>query len=184
MIELRGRLVVLWRPVLPSVERDGDSPIIGSDHALRVRRINPQSVIVAMWNLNLVEEMPAIGGLVGVHIHDVEHVLVARIGDDMHVVPRPLPQAVAGVYQLPRLAAVVRPIQPAIWIVGLDQRVHAIRIRRHRHSDLAVRALSAARALPDASRSFRRRWTDRCRYPARHWPCSTKSVAPATTQQR
>src|SRR5579864_8709565 len=46
----------------------------------------------------------------------------------------------AGVYQLPRLAAIVGPIQPAVGIMSLDQRVHPIGIRRYCDSDLSVRS--------------------------------------------
>ena len=88
--------------------------------------------------------MPTVGRFVGLDVHDVENVLVARIGDDVHVVPRTLPQAVIGIHQLPRFAAVIRAIKSAIRIVRLDQRVHAVRVRRHGHADLSVWPLRQA----------------------------------------
>ena len=107
-------------------------------------RIDPESVIVAVRNSDLVEQVPAVGGLVGLHVHDVEHIFVARIGDHVHVVPGPLPQAVAGVHQLPRFAAIVGAIESAVRIVGLDQRIDAIRIGGDRHADFSIRPLGQA----------------------------------------
>jgi hypothetical protein len=140
-MESRRWLIVLGRPVLAAVERHCNSAVVGSDHSLSILRIDPQPVIVAVRKFELVKQMSAVGRLVGVHVHDVENVLVPRIGDHVHVVPRPLPQTVVGIHQLPRLAAVIGPVQSAIRIVCLDQRVHALRIRRHRYADLSVWAL-------------------------------------------
>ena len=101
-------------------------------------RIDPQAVIVAVRNVHFVEQMAAVGRFVSVHIHDVEHVLVARVGDDVHVVPRPLPQAVARIHQLPRLAAVVGAIKSAVRIVSFDQRINAIGVRGDRYANFPV----------------------------------------------
>src|SRR5215469_3865139 len=85
--------------------------------------------------------MSAVGGLVGLYVHDVERVLIPGIGNHVHVVPRPLPQTVARIHQLPRLATIVGPIESAVGVVRLDQRIYAIGIRTDRHADLSVRSL-------------------------------------------
>src|SRR5579885_2604645 len=85
--------------------------------------------------------MSAIGGFIGVHIHDVERVLVSWIGDHVHVVPRPLPETVAGIHELPALPAIIGAIQSALCVVSFDKRVHAIGVRAHRDANLSVRPL-------------------------------------------
>ena len=138
VIELRGGLIVLARPVLAAIESYGDATVVGGDHAARVAGIDPQAVIVAVRNFNFVEEMAAVGGFESLHVHHVNGVFIARIGDDVHVIPGALPQAVAGIDEVPGFAAVIGAIEAAIGIVGLDQGVDAIGIGGDGDADAAV----------------------------------------------
>ena len=95
-------------------------------------------MVVAVRNLDLVEEVAAVGGLERFNVHHVDDVFIARVGDDVHVIPRPLPQAVAGVDELPGLTAVVGAIEAAVGIARLDQGVDAIGIRSDGDADASV----------------------------------------------
>src|SRR5258708_1375680 len=118
--------------------------MVGGDHAARVAGIDPQAVVVAVGNFYLVEEVAAIGGFESFHIHDVDDVFVPRIGDDVHVIPRSLPQAMAGIDELPSFAAIVGAVQAAIGIAGFDDGVDAIGVGRDRDANASVGAFGQA----------------------------------------
>src|SRR5215472_3662055 len=48
VIELGGRLVVLRGPGIPAVDGDGGSAVVAVDHTLRIVRIQPQAVMIAV----------------------------------------------------------------------------------------------------------------------------------------
>ena len=139
VIELRGRLIVLPGPALAAIQADCHAAIVAGNHAPGVLRIDPQSVIVAVRNFDLVERASAIGGPEELHVEDVNRVRVLRIGDHVHVIPGPLVQAVTAIHQIPAVAAIVRAIEATLF--RLDDRVHAIRVRCHRHTDSSVGTL-------------------------------------------
>ena len=141
MVELRRRLVILPSPGLASIQAYGCTAIVTGNHALRIPRIDPQPVIVAMRNLDLVEGTSAVGGLEELHIQDVNRVGILRIGDHMHVVPGPLIQAVTAIHQVPAVSAIVGAIEARIFILRFNDRVYAIGIRRHRQPNASVRSL-------------------------------------------
>ena len=141
MIELRRGLIVLARPVLAAIQGNRDPAVVGRDHAPRISRINPQPVVVAVRNFDLVEQVTAVGGLEGLDVHDVHDVFVSRVGEDVHVIPRPLPQAVTGIDKDPCFAAIVGPVQPAVGIVRFDEGIHSIRICRNGNADASIRSL-------------------------------------------
>ena len=95
-------------------------------------------MVIAVGNLYFVEQVAAIRGFVGVNVHDIEAVLVLRIGDDVHVVPGPLPQAMAGIDQLPRLPTVVRAVESTIRIVRLNQGIDALGVGGDGHANFSV----------------------------------------------
>ena len=69
----------------------------------------------------------------------------------MHVIPGPLPEAVAGIDELPGLAAIVGAVQAAIGVARLDDGVDAIGVGRDGNADASVRAFGQAvffEALP------------------------------------
>src|SRR5215510_6175199 len=96
-------------------------------------------MMVAMRNLYLVEGPASVCGTIGIDIHYVRRVRVLRIGNDVHVIPRPLNQTVASVHHLPGLTAVIRAIQSSL--ICLDERVYPLRIRRDRYTNTPVRPL-------------------------------------------
>src|SRR5258708_7001614 len=104
-------------------------------------------MVVAVRNLNFVEEVAAIGGFESFHIHDVDDVFVPRISNDVHVIPGPLPEAVAGIDELPSLAAIVGAVKAAIGIAGFDEGVDAIGVGRDRDADASVGAFGQAMLL-------------------------------------
>src|SRR5437764_2096669 len=86
MIELRGGLVALVGPACAAIGAHIGPAIVGFNHAVRIGRINPQAMIVAMGNANGPEGAPAIQGAVhgGVqHIHSFRR---AGIGKHVSVV--------------------------------------------------------------------------------------------------
>ena len=139
VVELRGRLILLQRPGLAAVKRDSRSAVIRSNHAARVFGINPESVVVAVRNLNLVEGAPTIGRSIEIHVQNVGRVGVLRIGDNVHVVPRTLGEAVVAIHELPSLPTVVRAVEPAF--LGFNQRISTLGIGGNRHTDAPVRTL-------------------------------------------
>jgi len=93
-------------------------------------------MIIAVGKMNFVEAAAAIGGAVGIDVHDIEGVGVLGIGDDVHVVPGPLDEAVVGIDELPSVAAVVGAIEAAFG--SFDQGVDAVRVRANGNTDAAV----------------------------------------------
>ena len=141
MIELRRRLVIFPRPILAPIQRHSHTTVVRRNHAPRIARIDPQSMVVAVGNFDFIKQMAAVSRLETLHIHDIDHVLISGIGKDVHVIPRPLPQAVARIDEIPSLAAIIRPVEPAIRIASLDQSVDAIRVGCDGDSDAPIRPL-------------------------------------------
>src|SRR5208337_8096 len=93
----------------------------------------------AVRNFDLVEVAPTVGGFEELYIQHVQRIGILRIGDDVHVVPRPLKQAVAAVYEIPCVAAIVGTVKAAVF--SFDQRVHAFGVRRDRQPNAPVGTL-------------------------------------------
>jgi len=119
VVELRGRLIILARPRIAAIQADGNAAVVRSDHALRVLRVDPQAVIVAMRNFHFIEAASAVGGLEELHVRHVDRVYILRIGDHVHVIPGALQQRMAAVYEIPGVAAIVGAIKSAAFL-GLD----------------------------------------------------------------
>ena len=139
VVKLRRGLIVLASPCLTAVQADRSAAVVARNHAPGIFRINPQPVIVAVRNLDLVEGAAPIGGPEKFHIQNVNRIGILRIGDHVHVIPGPLIQGVIAVYQIPRVPAVIGAKQPTVF--RFDNRVHAIGIRPHRQPNSAVRSL-------------------------------------------
>ena len=120
-VELRGQLVVDGRPGLPTVERHTGAAVVALDHALRVLRVDPQVVVVAVRRGHFAEAHPAVGGLPHLQVGDVDRVSVARIGKDVGVVPGPVHQVSVSAYLRPALAVVVTAVQAGSLTLGLHQ---------------------------------------------------------------
>ena len=138
VIELRRGLIVLTTPGFAAVEGDGHAAIVGADHAPGISRINPETVIVAVRKLELVEGAAAVGRAIGIHVHHVDRGGILRVSDDVHVVPRTLNETVAAVYELPVVATVIGAIEAALR--GLDEGVDAIGVRGYGDADAAIRS--------------------------------------------
>ncbi len=139
-IELRRRLIVLRRPGLSAVERDGGAAVVAQDHPARVVRIDPEIVVVSVGHRQVGEGLPAVGRLVHLDVREINGVGVPRIGSDPRVVPGALADLVI-VVDLRELAAVVLAAEEAA-VLRLDEREHASGPGRgDRHADLAPRAL-------------------------------------------
>src|SRR5215471_18073812 len=113
VVELGRRLVVLRCPSCSAVDCDRGSTVIGFNHALWIRRIDPQFVIVAMRNGQGVEESPAIRRAKNAQVEEVDSVYVLRIGEDVILIPGPHPNRVV-VRHPPSLAVVVRTIESVL----------------------------------------------------------------------
>src|SRR5437763_959446 len=61
VVELCGWLIVLPCPIFPTVHCYSHAAIVRGNHSTRIPRINPQTVIVAMWYFHFVERVPTIG---------------------------------------------------------------------------------------------------------------------------
>ena len=93
-----------------------------------------------MRDFHFIEEMTAVSGFEALDIHDVDDVLVGWVGEDVHVIPRALPQAVTGIDEVPSLAAVIGAVEAAIGIAGFRERVDTIGVGRDGDADASVRA--------------------------------------------
>ena len=120
VVELRRELVVDRRPGLAAVERHARPAVVALDHPLRVARVDPQLVVVAVRRGYPHEGLAPVRRLPHVQVQHVAGVRVLRVGVYVGVVPRPLQQVAVVVDVLPRIAAVVRPVQPPL--LGLDDR--------------------------------------------------------------
>ena len=125
VVKLRRRLVTLRRPAFPSVQSHRRSSIVGLDHAVGVERVDPQSMIVAMRHVDAAERSSPVDRPDEFHVQNVQHVRVLRIGDDVHVIPRPLRQPVLAVNQRPLAAPVVGAIEPTA-LFRFHQRPHPV----------------------------------------------------------
>ena len=141
MVELRGGLVVLVRPGLRAIEGDGRATVIREDHPLRVRRVDPERVRVAVLDVDLLEGAPSIDGLEHRQVHHVHDILVFGIGRDAGVVPVAHPHARIVVHPLPTRAGVFGAKEPARGVRGFDRGIEPLRVRaRDIDADLAERA--------------------------------------------
>src|SRR5579859_41425 len=64
VVELRGGLIALGGPRLAAVMGDSGSAVVGVDHPVGMRGINPEAVIIAVRRTNDVERVAAVGGTI------------------------------------------------------------------------------------------------------------------------
>ena len=74
VVELRGQLVVDRRPRLAGVERHPGATVVATDHAVGVRRVDPQRMVVAVRRVELFERLAAVDRSPRLHVHD-EHLV-------------------------------------------------------------------------------------------------------------
>ena len=139
-VELRRGLVALGAPAPATVEGDHRPAIVGEDEVVRVVRVDPQVVVVAVHALHLFPRAAAVIGAQRGRTQYVDAILVLRIHEELDVVPGALHQARFTGHLAPALAGVGGDVQPTIVALRLafDQRVHLLRVgRAHRDGHLA-----------------------------------------------
>ena len=111
-VQLRRR-VPLVGPRGAAIHAHGASAVVADDHALRVRRIDPEIMEVRVGPHDEGVARAAVRRAHHHEVHDVDEVAIAGIGDDAVEVERPLPEIAAGVGERPGRAGVVGPVQSA-----------------------------------------------------------------------
>src|SRR6476661_2300779 len=111
MVELRGRLIEDRRPRVTTIEGDAGSAVVALDHAIRVARVDPEAVVVAMRCRNPDEALAAVSRFPTAQIEDPDRVGVARVSEDMHVVPGAFAQVHLVVYAVPGCAPVLGTVE-------------------------------------------------------------------------
>ena len=138
-VELGGELVVDRAPRGAGVERDVGATVVALDHPPVVARVDPQVVVVAVRGGHLLEVRAGIGRFPHPQVVDVDGVLVARVGEHVHVVPGAVAKLLAVARERPGLAEVLGAVE-AGRRVRLDQRPHPAGARwRGGDADLAQR---------------------------------------------
>ncbi len=126
-----------------TVEGDVRAAVVALDHPIRVGRVDPEILVVAVRRRDRREGLAAVNRLPALQVQNPDRVLVARVSEDMDVVPGAPPKIALLADSLPGVATVVRTEERAIF--GLDQRPDAARLgRRDRDADLTERRRSAA----------------------------------------
>jgi hypothetical protein len=141
VVELRHRQVVLLPPLVAAVVRLPEAAVVTGHDVLRVRRIDPDVVIVAVHAAAGVgEALAAVEALDQVEVRLEETVRIFRIDDEVGEIERPPDHQLALVALVPGLAAVIGAIQRRIG--RLDERVDDVRRRwRDRDGETAERLL-------------------------------------------
>ena len=148
VVELGRRLVVDCRPRPAGVEGHAGAAVVALDHPRRVVRVDPQVVLVPVREFDRPEIAAAVGRLPGAQVEHPYRFRVLGIREDMAVVPRTLHQVLVATDPLPRVAAIVGPVQPRV--VGLDYGPDAAVLRgRDRHADAPLQAARQALVLRD-----------------------------------
>ena len=132
VIELCRELVVDGRPGVAAVVRDTGAAVVALDHALRVARVDPQVMIVAMRRGHLRKCFAAVDGFPALVVEDPYRVGVLRVGKDVLVVPRTALQVAFITDQFPGGATIVGAVQATV--LSLDGGPYAPRFGR-RHGD-------------------------------------------------
>ena len=107
MVKFRRGLVKYAGPALSAVEGHTSSPVIPLDHAPGIGRVNPEVVVIPVGKGHVEKRTAAINRFPGLDIKYPEGFCVLRVGIDMLVVPRTLPQIAFLAESLPALASVV-----------------------------------------------------------------------------
>src|SRR5215472_8267605 len=129
MVELRRRLVVPGAPDLAAIDADADALVAAKDHALGIRRIDPQGMIVVAAGsaLNRSEGLSSIRRPVDRDVRKIDRVGIHGIDDHFAEVPEPSANALIRSNQGPGLPGVIRAEEAAL--SGVDQGVDAPAVR-------------------------------------------------------
>ena len=147
VIELRDRQVHLVLPARSAIFAAPQTAIIARIHNVRIRRIDPDVVKIAVRRVgHHAETLPAIHAEQQNKIGLENLVLIFGIDDQIGEIKRPPHHELAGIQPLPGLAAVIGAEQRAV--LAFDLGIHHLRLaRRHRDCDSALRLGGKALAV-------------------------------------
>ena len=128
-VELGGGLIEDRRPALRAVLRHIRAAVARLDQDLRVVRIDPDDVVVAVRRGDGRPRLAAVGRMVQPELRHPHVVLVFRIDEHFVEVKRPRAQRLRVALQRPRQATVGRTIQPALRALRFHLHVDDLRIR-------------------------------------------------------
>src|SRR5579872_4339166 len=121
-IELRRRLVVDRRPCLAAVEACAGAAVVSLDHPVRIGRIDPEIMVIAVGRLDLCEAATAVGRFPKLTIGDVDSLAVAGIGEYMRLGPVPRYEGAFGRDGNPALAVSLRWVESRLLGVRPQER--------------------------------------------------------------
>ena len=150
MIKLRCRLIVFRRPAFPGVVRNTGAAVVRHDHPLRTRRVDPQSVVVAVWRADELEALATVRRARHSRVQHVYGVGIFWICKNVMKIPGTLCKSVIGIDKLPALARILASINAALFC--FNDRVNSIGIPAGNGNPDAPQTHSAARALPAVPR--------------------------------
>ncbi|GBD16896.1 hypothetical protein HRbin26_01806 [bacterium HR26] len=127
VVHLGSRLVELGRPGTPAVEGDAGAAVVAVDHAMRVLRVDPVVVVVAVGRRHLGEGDAAVDRLPELEIEHPDGVGILRVGAEVVEVPGAPAQVALVAHALPGVAVVVGAEERAV--LGLDDGPDAARFR-------------------------------------------------------
>ncbi len=129
-VELGGGLVVVGGPVFGVVHRDLPAAVVGHDHPVRVLRVDPEVVDVAVGHGDRLDRLPPVHRPVEPGVHGVEGVRVLRVGRQVNVVVRTLEETAVVVDEPEGLPPVVGAVEPALGLRRLHQHPDPVRVGR------------------------------------------------------
>jgi hypothetical protein len=106
LVHLCGRLICLRAPGASAIERDICAAIVCLDHVIGISGIDPEVMIIAMWNGSRPEGFAAVSALKPSFIPDVNDIRIIRVNSQSAVIERPRSQVARPVYERPGSAAV------------------------------------------------------------------------------
>src|SRR5690242_18217003 len=126
MVELSGGLVVPRAPALSAIDGNGRALIAPCNHALRIGRIDPQSVIIvpARRSFDCLPIFAAVGGAIKGDVGQIHDIGVLWIDGDFAEVPETPEDARVGPDSGPRCSAVIGTIEPGLFgLFVVDQSI-------------------------------------------------------------
>ena len=107
MVELRRGLIALRAPRAAAVQRNRRPAVVPVDQAVRIIRVNPHDVRVAVRHTNGRKRASAVNGAVHREVHDIHGVFVDRIRREAHVIERTHDKLLIAAGPRPRGACII-----------------------------------------------------------------------------
>ena len=130
-VKLRRRHIALGAPAFAAVECHGRTAVIRDDEIIRVVRVDPQVVKIAVRAREVLPRPAAVIRTQSRRAEDVDRVLALRVDKKFDVIPGPLRQTIVVRDLPPAFAGIGRNEQAALILVriALDQRPDLFRVR-------------------------------------------------------